>query len=84
MSFAKIFESEKYGQLCCIAGSQNDEGKPEIRVHCQPEKFGVCSYSVMFSDTDKGWASQERAFKIFTVKEAEALAQDLFKVVEDF
>lgn len=84
MTFAKIFESETIGQLCCIAAAENDESHPEIRVFCVPKNLGVCSSALIFSDTDAGWAAQEKAFDELTLKAAENIAMPVIEMANKF
>ena len=76
MKFAKLFDSKKYGQLCAIAASENDEARPEIRVFFKPTNLGVCSIALIFNDTDQGWDAQEQAFYRLDLERVEAMVAE--------
>ena len=78
--FAKLFESEKYGQILVIK-STDDTEKPEIKFSCEPEGFGVCSIGAKFANTDEGWANRDSQFDKITLERAEAGAGAIFGLV---
>lgn len=80
--FAKLFISEKYGQLVAMS-QENDEGAPEVRVFCQPPEMGVCSAALTFKDTDKGFDDRDAVFSKFDVEKAEVLAEQIIKSIEE-
>lgn len=47
--FAKLFESEKYGQIAVIV-QDDEEGNPEIRFFAEPPNYGVCSIAISYFD----------------------------------
>lgn len=69
-TFAKIFESEKHGQIL-VKVDESNTGVPEVRYFFKPEELGICSMAVSFSDTDDGWSSADRLFDTTTIEEAE-------------
>lgn len=69
--FAKMFSSEKYGQIVAIRQGADETGKPEIRFFFQPPAMGVCSLAMVFDDTDDGWDAQEEAFAKLKLDAAE-------------
>lgn len=77
--FTKTFESEEYGQLCVIAGS-NENNDPEIRVYAKPFDMGVCSSALVYDDTDDGWNTRDTEFDGFTLKQAEAVVKPAFEL----
>ncbi len=83
MEFAKIFNSAKYGQILLLAGSENDDCKPEIRAYAQPENLGVCSSSLVFSDTDQGWGTRDEAFLKVDVAAAESIVKPMFDAANE-
>ncbi len=50
--FAKLFESEKLGQLV-VLNQTNDEGAPEVRIFFTADGLGVSSMAFSFHDTEK-------------------------------
>jgi len=50
--FAKIFETEKYGQIL-VKFDESDENTPEIRFYFKPTDMGVCSLAAQYKDTEK-------------------------------
>lgn len=80
--FAKIFESEKYGQLL-VKADTCEEYKPEVRVYCEPPGLGICSTALSFHDDDEGWDKQEAAFGMIDLEMAEAMTSELFKLVSE-
>lgn len=78
--FAKLFQSEKYGQICVIKQG-NDDLIPEIRFFVEPETLGVCQKALTFEDTDEGWDSCDKAFETIDVGVAEIAVKDIFDLV---
>ena len=60
--FAKLFNTEKYGQIVVIQQGSDDAGG-EIRFFFQPAGLGVCSLAMSFKDSDAGWDACDRAFE---------------------
>ena len=73
--FAKIFESKKYGQLCVLAASENDQSNPEVRIFFEPPNLGVCSLAMIFSDTDDGWDNRTTFFKELNLEKVEEMVK---------
>jgi hypothetical protein len=60
MSFAKIYESDKVGQILLKHDvASEDEYESEIRVYFQPEGQGVCSIARAFDS----WEKSEKAWE---------------------
>lgn len=72
-AFAKMFDSEKYGQIVVICQGADDTGEPEVRFFFQPPSLSVCSLAMKFSDTDDGWGAQEKAFTTLEICTAEKI-----------
>lgn len=72
MAFAKLFESEAYGQIL-VKVDANDKGEPEVRYFFQPEGLGVCSCAASFTDDDAGWDKAETLFAAVDVAQAEVM-----------
>lgn len=73
--FAKLFESEKHGQLVVIKQT-DDDGVPEIRLFLLPENLGVCSIAISFvDDSEKSCDECHRIFEEFDIEKAESMAQ---------
>lgn len=70
--FAKLYETEKYGQIVVILQS-DDEGDPEIRFFCQPPELGVCSVAFSFED----WDTAEEVFDEVGQEQAEVAAKQM-------
>lgn len=60
--FAKIFESENYGQLLVKIDTSPEDSTPEVRYFFEPEGLGVCSIAYSFADTDLGWEQADALF----------------------
>lgn len=76
--FAKIFETEKYGQIL-LKFDANENGNPEIRAYIQPKDLGVCSLAASAdNDDDETWDEFENVFlNEFNEEEAIELLQPL-------
>jgi len=70
MEFSKIFDSKKYGQIL-VKADVGEDNAPEIRYYFKPEKLGVCSVAIGFSDDDHGWKLQEHAYQAQTLETSE-------------
>ncbi len=77
--FAKLFQSNKYGQILAVR-QDNDEGIPELRVNVHPDGLGVCSIALSFSDEDKdeGYEKRDDAFEILDLETAEETVKLIF------
>ncbi|AWX99539.1 hypothetical protein A8139_05670 [Marinomonas primoryensis] len=67
--FAKLFNTEKHGQILVMLNSV-DNGA-EVKFFFKPLGFGVCEISNNFIDTDKGWDSAHQYFD--SIDEAKAV-----------
>jgi len=76
MTFAKIFDSEKHGQLL-LKEDVSEEGNPELRLYFQINGESVCSVALHFKDNEDGWKRADAAFAEFSLE----LAEDLMKSV---
>lgn len=83
MDIAKIFNTKEHGQLCAIRSSENLQLRPEIRVFCEPNGFGVCSSALLYDDTEEGWDTQEEVFKNLTEEQAIAIASPIFDAFKE-
>jgi hypothetical protein len=81
-SFAKLFESTRYGQLLVKVDRSPDGEQPEVRFYCHPPEVGVCSMAVGFTDNDAGWDAAEAAFEKVDLAQAELAVSDIFKMLE--
>lgn len=73
--FAKLFESEKHGQLVVIKQT-DDDGSPEIRLFVLPDGLGVCSVAVGFKDdSEQSCDACEEIFEQFDMEAAESVAE---------
>ena len=83
--FAKLHETEKYGQILVKLDS-GDEG-PETQFFFTPsEMLGVCSMAIKFEDTEEGWDKAEVTFETFSdeAKAIQAVAPTFEKMAEAF
>lgn len=76
--FAKIFESEKYGQLLVLR-DDNDDLEPQVKLTMDPdmEGIGLCSASITFETEE----SQQTSFSQFSLRTAERMADELHKTL---
>jgi hypothetical protein len=80
MKFAKIFESDKYGQIAAI-NYEEENGNPAIQLFFKPKILGVCKLSISFPDTNNGLDKCDQSFNSLTVE----LAEDAIEgVCEEF
>lgn len=78
--FAKIFESETYGQICVIVQG-NSKNLPEVRAFVLPEGFGVCSIALSYYSEDD-WGKADAFFEGLDLKGAEAMVKPVFEAVK--
>lgn len=76
--FAKIFESEKYGQLLVLR-DDNDDLEPQVKLTMDPDMdgIGLCYASITFETEE----SQQTAFSQFSLRTAERMADELHKTL---
>lgn len=75
MSFAKIYESDKVGQILIKHDvAQEDEYESEIRVYFQPEGQGVCSIAWAFDS----WENSE---KFWQESKDEKILQNIEEII---
>jgi hypothetical protein len=73
--FAKLFDSEKYGQILVLMTS-GDLGEPAVELYFRPEGLGVCQMKLGFEDSDDGWDKADVAFERFELKPLEKYVKD--------
>ena len=56
MEFAKLFTSEKVGQILIL----NSTDEPKVEIHFKPESLGVCNIGMEFN---KGTLSEEEQYE---------------------
>jgi hypothetical protein len=71
--FAKLFESQKYGQILVKIDSASDDDMAEVRFFFQPKDLGVCSCAICFEGSDAGWGLAEKAFEKADLAFAESI-----------
>ena len=79
--FARIFDSEKFGQIL-VQADQNDDGDPCITIKCDthPEYLNPTQVVLSFGeDTDQFAKLAE-----FTAEQAEAFAAGIYKQADHF
>ncbi|MGD9809673.1 MAG: hypothetical protein AB7E76_02665 [Deferribacterales bacterium] len=79
--FAKLYETEKYGQILVLKEDHEDE--PSISVKVRPEGLGGASFSFNYNDSDEGIEELCRCFDEFTQEAAEEAAEFIFNSVKD-
>ena len=75
--FAKLYASEKYGQLL-LKADMGDKGDPVLELSFQiPDKYdlGLCTMQLGFLCTPEGWAARDKALKEFTQEGFEEIVQ---------
>jgi hypothetical protein len=80
--FAKIFESERFGQLLVVAGT-GDDGEPELKITGKPKGFGLSSICVGFPSTERGWLGLDNSFEKMDLEAAESAVTDMFEFAND-
>jgi len=78
--FAKIFDSEKYGQIVAMVGVEEDEN-PSVRFYAKPESMGVCMNSHVFQDTDEGYTDRDKLFESVDLARAEEAVSPIFALI---
>jgi hypothetical protein len=81
--FAKVFDSEDFGQIVLIMQSADETGKPELRVFFKPESLGVCSLTLSYSDTDEGWDNCESNFNNADLEFTEGLVKPILEQISE-
>jgi len=77
--FAKLYNSEKYGQILVKNDTDSEDGSPEVRFYAQPEGFGICSLALGFKDSDEGFDSADEAFNNVDQEKAEEIISKMFE-----
>lgn len=77
MNFCKIYNTD-VGQILVLRKS-DESGKPEIKIYFEPETLGVCSITIGFPDTGKGWDKHEAAFNEIDENSALHTVESLIK-----
>lgn len=81
--FAKLFESEKYGQILAMLTDDDETGSPQIAILCHPgEPLGVSRVCLTYADNDDGLARRANAFDKLDLAMAEEGVAQVFKVAE--
>ena len=81
--FAKMFESENYGQIVVIQQSADDTGNPEIRFFASPDGLGVCSAALSYNESDTAWDSCNTTFEKVDIAFAEGVVKPIFDMVAE-
>ena len=80
--FAKLFESEVYGQILVKVDRASDDEAPEVRFFVSPPDLGVCSIAFGYEDEDQGWDKAEKCFAETDQTKAEEIAKMMFDQVD--
>jgi hypothetical protein len=77
--FAKIYESEKYGQILVKKDQMDDEDGAELRFYVDGERFGIgiCAIAAGFPG-DAGWDKADAAMADMTQEKAEGMVKGLW------
>lgn len=77
--FAKLYETEEYGQLLVKLDNDGDEGGAEVRIYFQPEGYGVCSTAFDFSsDENSGWGKAKAIFNAIDIDQCKEIIDKSF------
>lgn len=60
MSFAKLFDTPRFGQVLALLDT-DDNGRPALHWYVKPIDLGVCRIALGFNDSDTGWDAAEKA-----------------------
>jgi len=82
--FAKLFDSENYGQICVIQQAADGTGEPEIRFFASPEGLGVCSVALSYSESDTAWDSCDTTFEKVDLEFAEGVVKPIFDMALEY
>ncbi|TXH05161.1 MAG: hypothetical protein E6R09_02370 [Rhodocyclaceae bacterium] len=63
MAFAKLYESDDFGQVLLLLDQNEQTGQPELRWMAQPPGCGVCSYNVHLVNSEDGQSAAHAAFE---------------------
>ena len=78
MSFAKLFDTQRFGQVLALL-EPDDKGNPALHWYVEPKGLGVCRIALGFKDTDDGWDAAERALEKADIDAANAAAIAIYK-----
>lgn len=76
--FAKLFDSEKHGQILVKSDTGGDDYAPEIRFYFESNNpnFGICSVALTYTNDDSGFDKRDEAFKSIGLQLAEKVVND--------
>lgn len=78
-NFAKLFESEMYGQILVKLDQSDEPGEgAEIRFYFSPPDLGVCSIALKYRDTDNGWDKSEQVFYDIDLEQSESIIKSTY------
>ncbi len=77
-NFAKLFESEKYGQISVIQ-QEGESEQPEVRFFFKPDGLGVCSIALSFDASDTAWDSCDTTFNKVDLGFAERTLKPIYE-----
>lgn len=80
--FAKLFETEEFGQILVKLDASPDEHEPEVRFYVNPPDLGVCSFAAGYPDSDEGWDAAQACFDKCDLQMAVAAAAEVYKTTE--
>lgn len=75
--FAKLFETEKYGQILVIK-NKDDDGFPQVQFNVYPKNMGICASAIGFPKTSQGWSDQDACFDSVDEQTAVNAVYDIF------
>lgn len=77
MEFAKLFESEKVGQILVL----NSTDEPKVEIHFKPEVLGVCNMAIEFNkcdlSEDEQYKKADEYFEQVTIDKVEPVVESL-------
>lgn len=81
--FAKLYETEKFGQILVKIDHAPDGNEPEVRFHIMPPNLGVCSFALSWLDNDPSWDKAEKYFEEVNENKAIEMAQKIIDMFND-
>lgn len=82
-AFAKLFETEEFGQIL-VTRDENDDGRPAIIFAVMPQGLGICKVVASFEDSNAGWGKRDRKFHEIDGDTARKAAASIFKSTDGF
>jgi len=78
--FAKLYETEEHGQILVMLDSNDENGRPQVKVYFEPDNLGVCSVGLNYNSDiteDEQWSAAEKSFNNFTEEFASGIVKNV-------